>query len=195
VYQISGKDLLSRKISVVLRSIDPVEIQTGLHGIWSGLLAVIATLKMRFAQGMTLGVSIGDVACASIGPHLARALARAAPSQEKWAPVVAKWVLRTMAVSMALFFFRVVTSFHAAVRGAQLFTRGLVVYLEKRKIIPDVDETGPIFVAISFVLAMTGFWWQVSSLFTVPFPFNLLLLPLSIAESLLVMAMGNVNAN
>jgi hypothetical protein len=46
---------------VPLQATNPTIINEGVQGLTAGLTAVIATLRMEFAQTVTLGVSLGDI--------------------------------------------------------------------------------------------------------------------------------------
>lgn len=193
VRRLNRRQLLSRKLLVVLRAVDPQVFSGALAGVYAGCLAVVAALRVRFARTVSLGIALGDIAQASLGPAAAPVVEKMLPKDySKWVPVVVGYLFRLGGVSLAWVFERVVGAWHAAARGAQMFTRGFVVFLESRKIIPDVDETGPVFVGLATALAVLGFYVQASGLFMgPPFPFNVLLLPASLAEWLLVSAVGS----
>eukprot|EP01041_Mallomonas_annulata_P013839 gene13839-29436_t len=61
VTEISSQDLLKRKLFLFAKTVDPSAVTVAITAVNTGALAVIATLKMRFASAITLGSSIGEV--------------------------------------------------------------------------------------------------------------------------------------
>jgi len=54
VSQMPLEQLLARKMPIVLKSIDPEGLSEALSGLYAGLAAVVATLRVRFAATLTL---------------------------------------------------------------------------------------------------------------------------------------------
>jgi hypothetical protein len=77
-----------------------------------------------------------------------------------------------------------ISAFHSSSRGAQLFARGTLSYLVRRGYLKKsaVDETGKFFNACIVAFGLVGFWSQFWSGFSLPFPLNILLLPVRFAE-------------
>jgi hypothetical protein len=90
-------------------------------------------------------------------------------------------------VSLAWSLYRVISAFYTAIRGAQLFAHGLAQYAERSQqfqIPADADSS--LFPALVCGIASLGFLSQMFYGFALPFPFNLLLFPLSLVESFLM---------
>lgn len=87
---------------------------------------------------------------------------------------------------------RAVTSVFAAMRGSSLFVTGVCAYLTRYGYVgPNIFKEGnPLLVCAWGLLALIGIYWQVSSGFSVPFPLNLILLPVTIAENAVILAVG-----
>lgn len=90
---------------------------------------------------------------------------------------------------------RIITSVFAAMKGSELFLTGLISYLERHQYlhVGIFKEGNPIVVATWGILAMMGIYAQMSSRFSLPFPLNLMLLPLSIAEQVVIFAVGTTS--
>jgi hypothetical protein len=126
VNQISKSQLISRKIRVVLTAVDPSMVNEALAGVSSGLMAVLATLKLQFAQTAVLASAIGDVFSKAFDKVLHEPLLVVVPSTyHKWIPVGLKWLSRTLAMSAAYTAQRVISAFHSALRGAQVVARAV----------------------------------------------------------------------
>ena len=61
VKQITSKQLVERKVRLVLKTVDPNLVSEALTGTYVGVVGVIAALKIQFAGVVTLGASIADV--------------------------------------------------------------------------------------------------------------------------------------
>ena len=85
-----------------------------------------------------------------------------------------------------------VTSVFAALRGSALFITGMCGYLVRHNYVEAniFGQGNPVLVGCWGLLAAFGVYMQISSKFSVPFPLNVLLLPLTIAEQLVVFAVG-----
>lgn len=87
---------------------------------------------------------------------------------------------------------RIITSVFAAVRGSELFILGVIAYLERHGYVRHdlFKEGSPGVVAVWCIVTAIGVYWQISSGFRLPFPLNLLLLPFTLAEQIVVFAVG-----
>lgn len=87
---------------------------------------------------------------------------------------------------------RAVTSIFSAMRGSSLFITGVCGYLVRHKYVgPNVfNEGNPGIVAAWGLLAVIGMYFQISIGFKLPFPLNLILLPVTVAENLVILAVG-----
>jgi len=61
VKQISKKKLFTRKLALVLKACNPHEVSLALSGLWTGFIGVVATLRIQFAQTITMGASLADI--------------------------------------------------------------------------------------------------------------------------------------
>jgi len=184
VQQITSKELLSRKISLILKSMDPVTVTSALSGIWMGFLGVVAVLRLQFAQTIALGATVGHI-FESVADRLIRPiLEKTIPTtHQKWIPVIISYGCKTIGVSIAWTIQRVISSFYSSIRGAQMLSIGLVTYLARKGYqAPFLDQSSVVFAVLTGIIAWTGFAWQLQSGYTLPFPLNVLLFPLTVAE-------------
>ena len=77
-----------------------------------------------------------------------------------------------------------ISAFHSSARGAQLFARGILAMAVRKGYLKPtaVDEKGRFFNAVVFAFGFVGFWSQFWSGFSLPFPLNILLIPVRLAE-------------
>merc|ERR1712065_31464 len=185
VLQLSKKDLTTRKLRLILRTANPVTIQSAIGGINAGVIAVVATLRVQFAESITLGASIGGTLIKFSEKTLHPALEAAIPAEyAKWIDPVLHYVCQAIGVSIAYSIQRVISTFHAAIRGGYLATKGILHYCGRRGFAPaaKVEEGSMIYTAMALGIAALGFLFQISSFFGLPFPLNILFFPVSIVE-------------
>uniref|UniRef100_A0A7S0T5G8 Uncharacterized protein n=1 Tax=Erythrolobus madagascarensis TaxID=708628 RepID=A0A7S0T5G8_9RHOD len=194
VKQMDKKQLAARKLGVILRAVDPQKLATALEGLTQAWIAIIATLRIKFAQAITLGTSIGNTLHRYVTPFVLKFTKPLVPREyARWLPVILQYTFRYIGVSIAFWLVRIVSALFMGMKGAELFTIGLVQYFVRHgQLSADVFDTGsPILSAGFAVIALFGAWWQISRNFSLPFPLNILLLPLSIAERVLMFAVGS----
>jgi len=185
VLQISKQELITRKISLMLRSMDPELVSSALSGIWMGFLGVVAVLRVQFAQTIALGATVGGIFQNVANRYVKPILEYTIPKQyHKWIPVIIKYVCRVIGVSIAWSIQRVISGFYSSVRGAQIFVLSLLALLAQRKYAAaeKVDQGSIVYSGMVAGVAFIAFLWQLTTNFSLPFPLSLLMLPLTIVE-------------
>eukprot|EP00123_Amoebidium_parasiticum_P012844 comp21611_c0_seq1/m.30298 comp21611_c0_seq1/g.30298 ORF comp21611_c0_seq1/g.30298 comp21611_c0_seq1/m.30298 type:complete len:336 (-) comp21611_c0_seq1:185-1192(-) len=192
VKQITRNELFKRKVALVLKTVNPQQVQEASLILYLSFMAVVATLKVRFAEAVTLGASLGQMLERAVTPLLAPTLRNLMPQEyHKWVPVLLSTASKAVGVSLAWWLFRVVNTFYSSVRGAVLLVKGLLVYAEQTKIIDGpAGEASLLFNLMALLCALSGAWWQIKHNFGVPFPLNILLLPFTVVEHALIIAIN-----
>ena len=185
VKQINQKQLVIRKAAVIAKAVDPELVAQALTAIYGGLMAVVATLRVKFAACITLGVTVGGIAHNFVSTHVEPVLLELTPSDyKKWVSVSVRYGCELMGVFLAWFLQMTISAFHSSARGAQLFARGTLAYAVRHGYLQSnaIDEKGRFFNAFVLLFGFVGFWSQFWSGFALPFPLNILLLPVRFAE-------------
>mmetsp|Transcript_5037 Transcript_5037/g.10927 ORF Transcript_5037/g.10927 Transcript_5037/m.10927 type:complete len:344 (-) Transcript_5037:655-1686(-) len=188
VKQLDKKQLLTRKIAIFMKSTDPAKVQDALQGLTAGITAVVATLRLQFAQTITLGTSLGDIFTNVADKALSPLLLKVVPREyHKWIPLCISYACRSFAISIAWWCQRVISAMHSATRGAQQLLLGIFHVLERNRVkVPyNVSPNHPLFGGVVFVLAVFGFYSQLARAFGFPFPLNIILIPLRFIEVVL----------
>jgi len=161
-------------------------------GLYAGMAAVLATLRVRFAATITLGATLGDVAADALKtPVTALASKALADEHAKFVPLLVVYGSRMAGVSLAFALQRFAVAAHSAARGSQLLADGLLAVFVRAGYLPSTQADDPqLRSALQLALAVTGVFTQFYHGFGVPFPLNVFLLPLSLFESLLVAIVG-----
>lgn len=183
VRQISKKDLATRKVKLVLTKCNPEKVMGALSGLYMGLMAIMATLRLQFAQAVTLGAVIGDMFFKTADKYVTPLMHQFVPSDyHRWIPLVIKYTCRSIAISIAWFIQRVISAFYSAMRGGNLFAKGVFKFASRKGYTAPFDESSIVMSVVGIAMAIPGFYWQISSGFSMPFPLNILLLPVSTVE-------------
>lgn len=186
VLQISNKDLATRKLALFLRTTDPERVAAALCAVNAGLLAVIATLRVKFALAASLGSSIGSVASRFAYKYAEPPLKKVVQSDyQKWIRPTLRYVCMTVGVALAWKIQQVISAFHSSIRGGDLFALGLIEYLRRNNKMSGLFEKDTMSLLLAYGVAILGFMWQYNNSFSLPFPLNILLLPASIFEWML----------
>ncbi|GAB0489364.1 hypothetical protein MMPV_000582 [Pyropia vietnamensis] len=183
----------ARVVAVVARSVDPAEVAAAAEGLATAGLAVVATLRLRFAKALTLGGCLADMVEDLFGPFLTAAAARVLPPvYHQWAPVVTRLACRSVGVWAAWWLARAVSAGYAAARGGHLLVGGLTAYAVRHGYMERgwMERGSLLAVGVWGALVVLGAGWQLINGFKLPFPLNLLLLPVSVVEALLVFVVG-----
>ena len=74
--------------------------------LFIGFLAVVATLKLQFAQAITLGVSIGKILEPTAKRLFVPLIEVCLPTEyKKWAQPVVVWSVKSFAISFVSYYF------------------------------------------------------------------------------------------
>jgi hypothetical protein len=192
VLQITKQELFTRKLKLAAKSCNPDKLQLAFGGLYTGFMGVVATLRVRFAQTITLGAVIGGTFSQYATKVLQPVLIRVVPLEyAKWVPVAIDLGCRAIGISIAWFVQRVISAFYSAIRGANIAAKGILSYLTRHgHIAGPYDEGSFAFVAVMAVIGGLGFLWQITNFMDLPFPFNVVFFPLSIVEWLLQYFVG-----
>jgi len=226
VDQITPAQLLMRKTTLALRSVDPKKFNKALHGLYQGFIAAVMVVQFKFAKTIALGNSLGDVILRTVKSSCGSMIDRyVQPEYRGWAELVLSYTCKSVGISVAwtLQFFQSVLQ--SAINGSRIFSHALLAYLKENKIIdvkmqqaalsvatpaaaaattpaePSFDATQVAATAaaitvdteqpqearrleemVAWILAFFGLLFQYKLGFHIPFPFNIILIPLSITE-------------
>lgn len=195
VDELTPPELLQRKIFIIVTTVkNPDRIQSAIGSIYAALLAVLATLKLEFAATTAMAMGVADMIKKPLirlgKPKLELVLP---PASHQWIEPTIDSTTRIVAISLAWYLQVIISAFYSALRGGKLFASGLFnILVEKAKVgivlCPgmvgvDYDPDDSILDdVIGWIIAAQGFMFQFNTGFSLPFPFSLILFPLSFFE-------------
>eukprot|EP00607_Mallomonas_marina_P003739 CAMPEP_0182427312 /NCGR_PEP_ID=MMETSP1167-20130531/17021_1 /TAXON_ID=2988 /ORGANISM="Mallomonas Sp, Strain CCMP3275" /LENGTH=344 /DNA_ID=CAMNT_0024609451 /DNA_START=100 /DNA_END=1134 /DNA_ORIENTATION=+ len=191
VLDMSGEAVLHRKLSLFAKTVDPDTVTLAIKAISSGFMAVIATLKLRFAAALTLGTSIGEVVDRPAQKYLTPLLHSVLPEEfKRWASYLVSYAVRSTCISLSWVIQRVISAFHSSIRGGHMISRNIIDYLDVMNIYHINPNDTIADEVVGYGLAVIGFLFQLSYGFQLPLILSILMFPFSIAEYFLLWAMS-----
>jgi len=192
VQQITGRELAQRKLMLFLKTVDPKRVSDCIGGVQAGFLAVIATLKLEFAKSITLGTAIGHALEKPTNVYVIPVFESFLPTDyTRWAAPLTGYFVKGTIIAFAWFLQRIVSAVHSAVRGGTMCSRNILEYLDRMNYIHIRSEETMLDELVGYGLAALGLWFQLASGFSLPFPLNVIMLPLSMVEWFLMWAVNS----
>jgi hypothetical protein len=196
VDQMTASQLAEHKMKLAMLSVDePDKLQAAVGSFWAACLAVLATLRLQFAQTTALALGIADICLFPVLRLLAPLLAWALGKNLKhWVEPIITGSLKLIAIVCAWFLQAIVSAFYSGLRGGKMFAEGAFGLLAEHGIlkkfpdslVPDKEPFNPdttyVDEIIGYPLAAGGFYFQIVHGFELPFPLNVIFLPLTIIE-------------
>ena len=188
VLQVSQQALLSRKVLLFMRVVNPQQVSDAALSLWLAGTAVLCAVGLNFAQALTFGTAIGDsilVGFLSAGGK--EFIQQRIPLEfHKWVLPLLGYSARMAGVSVAWAMQRFASTFQASVRGGHMLLVGIAEFLrESGTELPFLKPGSPIFTLLCWLLAVIGFLLQVRTGFRISFPLNLCFFPALVLEQIL----------
>lgn len=188
VKQVSHQEYIKRKTLLVLRKMDPEKIDKAIASMYKVWVSVMAVLSLQFARTISMALAIADFLQKPCDHVITPLLQRVIPDEyDKWVPVTLSWITKAIAMSLAWYIQTIQSAFASALKGGLLMGRAAYQALVDRGItlgglIPEDHEKSFIDEGLMYGFAGLGFYTQFYFGFQQPFPFNIILLPFTIAE-------------
>jgi len=182
---------------------DPTRLQKATQFLMTTWLAVLAVLKFQFAKTISLCLAIAEMlempACRVFGPLLALALGK---DLNHWCFAIISTTIKVISVVVASYVQAMISAFYSGLRGGTMFATGFINILsmqttwldkcplakypanhENAELAGKFDPNASIIdECIGYPLAAAGFYWQFTSGFALPFPYSLIMFPVTCVE-------------
>lgn len=182
------KEYLVRKTKLVLVKMNPQKVDTALANMYSVWISVLATLSVQFARTIVLSLTIAEYVRKVLDRFVIPNIIEFVPPEyHKWIPIVAGWVGKSIGMSIAWTAQTIISALTSAMLGGLIISRTFLKFCRAKDIdfggiIPKTDEETNIDEYAAYAIAVIGFYTQLRSGFSMPFPLNLFLFPLDVAE-------------
>jgi len=179
--ELEGREFVKRKVKLVLAKVNPAKVNDAIAAIYKVWMSVLAVLSVQFARTITLSMTITTFVKKLTDRVMLPIVKKATPDEyQKWCPVVLDWWCKSVGISIAWKIQTVISAFTSALAGGLIVARTVMFIRSKGQKNPDdtyLDEF------VAYILAFIGFRFQLGHKFAVPFPFNVILFPVQIAET------------
>jgi len=188
VDQVAPKELLRRKVKLVVTKMNPQKVDTAIANLYTVWLSIIATLTIQFARTIALSLTIAEFLKKIVDEYLTEHITAATPPEyRKWVPIVIGWICKSISMSVAWYAQTIISAVTSALAGGLLATRALMSILSQKGItfggyIPDNHLDTSKDEMVSYAFAAAGCYFQFKNGFGLPFPFNIIFMPLGWAE-------------
>jgi len=192
VDQMQATQLAQHKLSVAMKAVSkPERLQSAFGALFQAYLAVLATLRLEFARTTAFALGIVEMAKFPI-IRVALPVVTSVLGEElaHWSKTLVETALTFIAVIFAWFLQMIISAFYSGLRGGRMFADGLIAFLTEKELMDkvplikqpfDPDESY-LDEAVGYSLAAVGFCFQIFNGFNLPFPLNIVFLPLTIIE-------------
>ena len=192
VLELTVSEVVVRKSLLFFKSCkDPDVIVNFIPDMVTCIISVIAVLKVEFAKVITLGYQIGENLRKPVCYFSVPVLKKIVPSDyHKWICPINHFLCKMVAISIAWFIQRIISSVQSGIRGGLMFSRNFLMYLKKQGIFPGYNEDDYFDEILGWSVAALGIYFQLRTGFGLPFPLNFMFFPASVAESALQWAVS-----
>jgi hypothetical protein len=186
VQQIDAKQLAKRKLLMILKSVDPDQFSRALGGLYSGYMGILVALKFQFARTIALANSIGDAMRPLAGKVLAPGLLATVPAEyHQWVNYGIKFGCKATARMIAWRVQMIISTVQSGIKGGHILATNLYLYLQELgRVSKGVDDTYADDVA-KWSFAVMGIYFQIMKGGRIPFPFSMMMWPVSVVERIL----------
>eukprot|EP00545_Synedropsis_sp_CCMP1620_P009380 CAMPEP_0119013712 /NCGR_PEP_ID=MMETSP1176-20130426/8801_1 /TAXON_ID=265551 /ORGANISM="Synedropsis recta cf, Strain CCMP1620" /LENGTH=401 /DNA_ID=CAMNT_0006966821 /DNA_START=44 /DNA_END=1249 /DNA_ORIENTATION=+ len=187
----SARAMFSEMTMVVMKSVDPVKINSACGALYTTWLGVSTVLEKEFAKTINYAVTLGNYIEPVMRKVVAPPVYLCVPKDyHRWVPICLGWLSKALAMRVAWRLQRVLTATTSAVLGGLMFSRAIVRMMHKQGFhmagISQDEETTLLDEALGFTVAAAGIYVQLGDGKFDPhvaFPFTLLTWPFEVAEN------------
>jgi hypothetical protein len=156
VTQLSPRSLWRRKVTLVMKTVDPQVLMDSIGGLWSGYMGVLAVVKFQFARTVALAHSIGDLMRPAAAKVFAPTLLALIPREyHRWVNPIVNFGCKASAAFVAWKIQYTISTFQSGIKGGLLAARGFLPYIyhgpHEDTILDEI---------IGYSLAATGIYFQ-----------------------------------
>jgi hypothetical protein len=182
--QISSKALMKRKVKLVLTKMNPEKVNTAIASMYKVWISVLAVLKIQFARTIALALTISHFFQNFINRFIVPIVNKATPNEYKqWVPVLSDWMCKSIGIGIAWKIQTIINAFTSSLVGGLMMSRAVLVILAKHGKGPKDHKDTIVDEVASYIFAFLGFYFQFTNDFSTPFPLNVILAPVQLAEN------------
>jgi len=183
----------------IVKCADPNKVRNFFKDFGPGILAVIATLRSRFAYAACLGTSIGQMTFETIHLGMQDRLDKLSVEDRRWTEVGLQQSCRLLSFCLSFYASRVMNAFNAALQGSTALSKVWLQYIKSQQSLPEGDRStvakciipligqsslklGTEQEVLKWSIAMIGLYYQLRRDFRFPLAVKVPLAPLYLVE-------------
>jgi hypothetical protein len=181
------EDMKQKRIQVLLgamKCVDPQRLLDACAGLWTGIIAVLATLRSEVARYVTVGTQLGTRAAEFLQAKTGEKAVQAFPQYTKWIDAGYRVAGAVLGIMVAFILTRVVMALASAMEGGRIASDFLITKGKEHHLISEMQVTEHKD-KIVYGVAAVGFLFQLWHGFGMPWYLRLFLWPGLIVESTL----------
>lgn len=183
VQQITDGEYMTRKGLLLAKALDPEKCNDAILALNGAFVLILGAINVAFVRTLALGKAVGDAMRRTAHRLVTPRITEIIPDEyKKWTRPVVDWICTFISISIAFMLQRILSAFHSAIRGGMLFARTLLSYLDKHGYIKFKEDESYLDEIAGGSLAAFGFICQLQSGFSLFFPLNILLFPVTLLE-------------
>ena len=165
---------------------DPQKILEWIGAIGTSILGVIAVLKVDFLMSVSLGAMIGENLRKPATYFVLPAIIKIVPEKyHQWISPTLNIVCKTIGITLACYLKRIISSVQSAIRGGLIISSRIVKYLQNHGYIQLNEMESNLEAGLGWIVAACGIMFQLSYLFSLAFPLNIFMFPVTLFENYL----------
>jgi hypothetical protein len=182
--------VVRRNLLLVAKSTHPEALTAAVSKLWMTWLCMLAAMQLKLARTLVLGSSISKALLPVATRHVLPRLEGSVPAElQAWNATLLRVALTAVVLVASSLLSSLVAAAQAALRGGQMAAKhGLEVLAARGTLKGPVDDK--LVHTVGLLLAAAGVLAQAAVGFRLPFPLNLVLLPLTLAEMTLRVAVA-----
>ena len=165
---------------------NPKKLMDLITCIGSTLITVFAVVHSKFAKSIALGSSIGEAFKRPSNYLFVPLLTSLYPKKyHQWIYPTINYTCKTIAIILSLILGKVISTVQSGIRGGLLFSRRILKWVSSNNYYKFDSEKNYLDEIIGWSIAAIGIFFQFRNKFSIPFPLNIIMLPLTLLEIIL----------
>jgi len=180
-----GKGLIMTAMPLVLAKVDPNVMNDAITSIWAIWCSVMLTLQSVFARQIAMGMKVGEIVSHTAKQHINPIVASKLDKNYKiWADYAVLIGCKLVGVMVAMFLAKLIGGFMSAMQGGEIIAASAITTAKQHNIVLATD-TENLKSILVYIFGGLGFYYQLTSGFSMPIILQILFAPASIGESVL----------
>jgi len=186
VKELDAGRLATRKMALVLRTVDPETVARAVGGLWTAYVGVLTVLKFQFAKTVALAESIAEnlrpAMAKVVGPTL---IAVTPQDYHKWISPAVSLVCKLIAGAVAWKVKQLASTVQSGFCGGLIASRALIELMRQHRLVSVRDDETLLDEVAGWSIGACGIYVQLFKGGPVPSLLSPLLWPLDVLEAIL----------